>query len=285
MDGLAYVNGEFLPLAEARVSVLDRGFLFADGVYEVAAVIQGKLLDNEAHLARLQRSLAAIALDFPLEPQRIVALQNELVRRNGLKEGIVYLQITRGVAPREFAFPKDAAPTLVMFTQEKNILDAPAARTGIEVKTLPDIRWARRDVKSVALLAQVLAKQAAVAAGAQEAWMLDGEGMVTEGASSNGFIITPAGALVTRPNSQAILPGCTREAVLALAAQSGISVEERCFSLAEAQGAAEAFVTSASTFVTPVVKIDGAPIGAGVPGEKTKLLRKLYIDFAVQACA
>ena len=285
MDGLAYVNGEFLPLAEARVSVLDRGFLFADGVYEVAAVIQGKLLDNEAHLARLQRSLAAIALDFPLEPQRIVALQNELVRRNGLKEGIVYLQITRGVAPREFAFPKDAAPTLVMFTQEKNILDAPAARTGIEVKTLPDIRWARRDVKSVALLAQVLAKQAAVAAGAQEAWMLDGEGMVTEGASSKGFIITPAGALVTRPNSQAILPGCTREAVLALAAQSGISVEERCFSLAEALGAAEAFVTSASTFVTPVVKIDGAPIGAGVPGEKTKLLRKLYIDFAVQACA
>ncbi len=283
VNGLAYVNGEFLPLAQARVSVLDRGFLFADGVYEVAAVIQGTLIDNGAHLARLRRSLAAIELDFPLGAERIIDLQKELIRRNGLQEGIVYLQITRGAGPREFAFLPDAAPTLVMFTQEKNILDAPAAKTGIAVKTLPDIRWARRDVKSVALLAQVLAKQAAVTEGAQEAWMFDDEGMVTEGSSSNCFIVTKEGALVTRPNSTAILPGCTRQVVLQLAAQSGIAIEERRFSVAEALEAAEAFITSASTLVTPVVRIDGAPVGAGVPGEKTKLLRKLYIDFALQS--
>ncbi len=280
MDDAAYVNGEFTPLGEARVSILDRGFLFGDGVYEVAAVLDGKLIDNEAHLARLERSLRELALPCPAPLAEIAALQKQLVARNRLAEGIVYVQITRGVAEREFGFPKDAAPTLVMFTQRKTIIDAPAAKTGVAVKTVPDLRWARRDVKSVALLAQVLAKQAAVEAGCQEAWMVDPQGLVTEGSSSTSFIITKAGAILTRPNSAAILPGCTRAALATLAGQSGLTIEERPFSVAEALAAAEAFLTSASTFVTPVVSIDGAPVGSGTPGALTRRLREIYIDFA-----
>lgn len=277
---VAYVNGEFTPLREARISVLDRGFLFGDGVYEVAAVLEGRLIDNEAHLARLERSLGELGLSSPHPMARIAELQRELLARSQLREGIVYLQITRGAAEREFGFPTGAAPTLVMFTQEKNILDSPAAAAGIAVKTVPDIRWARRDIKSVALLAQVLAKQAAAAAGCQEAWMIDEAGMVTEGSSSTSFIITREGAIVTRPNSTAILPGCTRRAVAALAEGAGLAIDERAFSIAQALRAAEAFITSASTFVTPVVSIDGAPIGDGVPGAHTKRLRELYIAFA-----
>ncbi len=280
MDDAAYVNGEFTPLGEARVSILDRGFLFGDGVYEVAAVLDGKLIDNEAHLARLERSLRELALPCPAPLAEIAALQKQLVARNRLAEGIVYVQITRGVAEREFGFPKDAAPTLVMFTQRKTIIDAPAAKTGVAVKTVPDLRWARRDIKSVALLAQVLAKQAAVEAGCQEAWMVDPQGLVTEGSSSTSFIITKAGAILTRPNSAAILPGCTRAALATLAGQSGLTIEERPFSVAEALAAAEAFLTSASTFVTPVVSIDGAPVGSGTPGALTRRLREIYIDFA-----
>jgi D-alanine transaminase len=277
---IAYVNGEFTPLHEARVFVLDRGFLFGDGVYEVAAVLDGRLIDNEAHLSRLERSLRELGLSSPLPMARIAELQRELLARSGLREGIVYLQITRGVAEREFGFPSGATPTLVMFTQEKNILASPAAAAGIAVKTVADIRWARRDIKSVALLAQVLAKQAAAAAGCQEAWMIDEAGLVTEGSSSTSFIITRDGAIVTRPNSTAILPGCTRRAVVALAEREGLAIEERAFSIAEALRAAEAFITSASTFVTPVVSIDGQAIGDGVPGAHTKRLRELYIAFA-----
>jgi len=277
---IAYVNGEFTPLHEARVFVLDRGFLFGDGVYEVAAVLDGRLIDNEAHLSRLERSLRELGLSSPLPMARIAELQRELLARSGLREGIVYLQITRGVAEREFGFPSGATPTLVMFTQEKNILASPAAAAGIAVKTVADIRWARRDIKSVALLAQVLAKQAAAAAGCQEAWMIDEAGMVTEGSSSTSFIITRGGAIVTRPNSTAILPGCTRRAVVALAEREGLAIEERAFSIAQALCAAEAFITSASTFVTPVVSIDGQPIGDGRPGAHTKHLRELYIAFA-----
>ena len=207
-------------------------------------------------------------------------IQRELIARNGLREGIVYLQITRGAAERDFGFPKDTSPTLVMFTQEKNILAAPAVRTGIAVKTVRDIRWARRDIKSISLLAQVLAKQAAVAEGRQEAWMLDENGMVTEGASSSSFIITKQGVIVTRPNDSSILPGCTRKAILALAQRGSLSIDERAFSLGEALDASEAFVASASTFVLPVISIDGDPIGAGIPGDRTKRLRELYISFA-----
>lgn len=281
MDGVAYVNGEFAPLSEARVSILDRGFLFADGVYEVAAVLEGRLVDNRAHLERLKRSLAALTISAPLSAAELEKVQEELIVRNRLEEGIVYIQVTRGAGPRDFSFPRDAAPTLVMFTQRKNILNAPNVATGIAVKTLPDIRWAWRHIKSVALLPQVLAKQAAAAEGRQEAWMYDEAGLVTEGASSTAFIVTKEGRVTTRPNSSAILPGCTRQIILGLAKGAGLAIEERSFSVEEALGAAEAFVSSASTFVLPVVSIDGRTVGAGVPGETAKRLRKLYVDFAL----
>lgn len=280
MSDIAYVNGAFTPLEDARVSILDRGFLFADGVYEVAAVIDGRLIDNEAHLARLQRSLDALRLESPVPMAEIVEIERALVSRNGVREGLVYLQITRGAAERDFAFPKNAKPTLVGFAQKKNILASPAAQTGVKVLTVPDLRWARRDIKSVALLAQILAKQAATEAGCQEAWMVDPEGFVTEGSSSTAFIITREGAVVTRPNSIAILPGCTRRAVMALADQEGLTVEERPFTAAQAHEAAEAFLTSASNLVLPIVSIDGRPVGSGAPGDRAQRLRAIYLDFA-----
>lgn len=275
----AYINGVFAPLAEARVSILDRGFLFGDGVYEVAAVIDGCLIDNAAHLARLERSLRELRLQSPVGLDRIVDIERELVARNGVVEGMVYLQITRGAAARDFAFP-DATPTLIAFTQKKNILASPAAKIGVKVVTVPDQRWARRDIKSVALLAQVLAKQAAVDAGCQEAWMVDGDGRITEGSSSTAFIVTAQGAIVTRANSNDILPGCTRKSILALCARDGLAFEERAFTVEEAHNASEAFLTSASNLVLPVVVIDGKPIGLGAPGEKTRALRDLYLSFA-----
>lgn len=280
MSDIAYVNGVYTPLADARVSILDRGFLFADGVYEVAAVIDGRLVDNEAHLSRLARSLGELRLESPVPMAEIVEIERSLVARNGVNEGLVYLQITRGVAERDFSFPKGVTSTLVGFAQKKNILASPAAESGIKVVTTPDLRWARRDIKSVALLAQVLAKQAASEAGCQEAWMIDADGFVTEGSSSTAFIITRAGAIVTRPNSTDILPGCTRRAVIALAESEGLTIEERAFSVAEAQDAAEAFLTSASNLVLPVVAIDGRPLGAGVPGALARKLRAIYLDFA-----
>ena len=276
---IAYVNGEFVPLERATVSILDRGFLFADGIYEVSAVLDGRLVDNEAHLARLERSLQEIELALPMSLGELTRLQEELVRRNGLDEGVVYIEVTRGAADRDFAFPKDANPTVVMFTQAKNIVRAPQAETGIRVVSTPDIRWRRRDIKSVALLPQVLAKQQAAAAGAQEAWMVE-DGFVTEGGSSSAFIITRSGALVTRPLSHDILPGITRKAVMRLAAEQKLDVEERRFTLPEAHSAAEAFITSASSFVMPVVEIDGKRIGSGAPGPHTKRLREIYIAFA-----
>ena len=281
MDPVAYVNGSFVPLSEAKVSVLDRGFLFADGIYEVAAVLDGKLIDNASHLARLQRSVGEIALKLPETAGRIQEIQKELVTRNKLVSGLVYLQLTRGADKgRDFAFPKgDVKPTLIMFTSEKEILDAPSAKTGINVITIPDIRWARRDIKSVALLAQVLAKQAAVEAGASEAWMVE-DGLVTEGGTSSAFILTQDDVIVTRQNSNAILPGCTRKAVLALAVERQLCVEERPFTVAEALVAKEAFITSASTFVQAVVAIDGNRIGSGRPGPMAVRLREIYIDFA-----
>lgn len=280
MSSIAYVNGAYTPLEDARVSILDRGFLFADGVYEVAAVIDGRLIDNEAHLARLERSLAELRLESPVTMAEMVEIERALVTRNGITEGLVYLQVTRGAADRDFSFPRGVRPTLVAFAQKKNILASPAAQTGVKVITVPDLRWSRRDIKSVGLLAQVLAKQAATEAGCQEAWMMDADGFVTEGSSSTAYIITRAGVIVTRPNSSAILPGCTRRAVMALAAEQRLSVEERAFSVDEAKAAAEAFLTSASNLVLPVVEIDGSPIGAGVPGDSAKRLRALYLDFA-----
>ncbi len=280
MDPYAYVNGAFVPLTEAKVSILDRGFLFADGIYEVSAVLGGKLIDNASHLARLERSVGEIALALPETIARIIEIQKELIARNGIDSGLVYIEVTRGADKgRDFAFPKGVKPTLIMFTSVKDIVNAPAAKTGIAVITVPDLRWARRDIKSVALLAQVLAKQAAAEAGAGEAWMIE-DGKITEGGSSSAFILTPDDVIVTRPNSSTILPGCTRKAVVALAAERQLRVEERAFSIDEALAAKEAFITSASSFVQPVVSIDGRPIGNGKPGPMAGRLREIYIDFA-----
>jgi D-alanine transaminase len=280
----AYVNGEFLPLDNARISILDRGFLFADGIYEVSAVLGGKLVDNDAHLARLERSVGEIGLQLPEALERIESIQKELITRNTLEEGLIYMQVTRGCAERDFAFPEGVQPSLVMFTQAKPIVDSPLAYTGISVKTLPDIRWARRDIKSIALLAQVLAKQSAAEAGCQEAWMVQ-DGLVTEGGSSSAFIVTDENTIITRPNSTAVLPGCTRRALLALSGEHEIRVEERAFSVDEALAAKEAFITSATSFVQPVVMLDGNKIGTGKPGPLTTRLREIYIDFARSAAS
>lgn len=280
LDPIAYVNGSFVPLSEAKVSVLDRGFLFADGIYEVAAVLDGKLIDSASHLARLERSVGEIGLALPETIARIEEIQKDLVARNKLDSGMVYLQVTRGAdKSRDFPFPKNVTPTLVMFVTSKDIINAESAKTGIGVITVPDIRWERRDIKSVALLAQVLAKQAAAAAGAGEAWMVE-DGKITEGGSSSAFILTQDDVIVTRPNSNAILPGCTRKSVLALAEERQLRVEERAFTVAEALAAKEAFITSASAFVQPVVSIDGKPVGDGKVGPVAKRLRDIYIDFA-----
>lgn len=279
MSRIVYVNGEYLPEEEAKISVFDRGFLFADGVYEVSTVVDGRLVDNAAHLARLRRSLDELDMAAPATPEEIEAIQREMIARNGVEEGLVYLQVTRGAADRDFLYPKDALPSLVMFTQTKNVIDNPAATTGISVITLPDIRWRRRDIKTVGLLAASMAKQAAQEAGADDAWMVE-DGLITEGSSNNAFIVTHEGAIVTRALSNDILHGITRRAVLAIAEREGLTVEERAFSPEEAHEAAEAFITSASTFVMPVVKIDNRILGNGVPGPVTQDLRRLYIEMA-----
>ncbi|HEY2248110.1 MAG TPA: D-amino-acid transaminase [Bradyrhizobium sp.] len=280
MDSIAYVNGAFVPLSEAKVSILDRGFLFADGIYEVSAVLDGKLVDNASHLARLQRSVGEISLALPESIERIIEIQKDLIARNKLDAGLVYLEVTRGADKgRDFAFPKGVKPTLIMFTSVKDIVNAKSARTGIGVITVPDIRWARRDVKSVALLAQVLAKQAAAEAGAGEAWMIE-DGKVTEGGSSSAFILTQDDVIVTRQNGSEILPGCTRKAVVKLAEERQLRVEERAFSVDEALKAKEAFITSASSFVQAVVTVDGKQVANGKPGPMTNRLREIYIDFA-----
>ncbi|MFI5016062.1 MAG: D-amino-acid transaminase [Hyphomicrobiales bacterium] len=279
MSRIVYVNGAFVPEAEAKISIFDRGFIFADGIYEVSAVIDGGLIDNEAHLARLARSLHEIDLAMPCSKEEIVALQRELIRRNHLVEGSVYLQVTRGAADREFAFPQDARPSLVMFTQVREMVNDPKAVTGIKLHSVADIRWARRDIKSVALLAQVLAKQAAAAAGCQEAIMHE-DGVVTEGGSSTVFIVTQDGHIVTRPNSHAILPGITRQSVIRLAGEKNLAIQERLFTLDEVFAAQECFITSATSLVKPVIEVDGKRIGGGQPGPMARRLRDIYIEAA-----
>ena len=279
MGRIVYVNGEFLPEEDAKISVFDRAFLFADGVYEVSSVIDGKLVDNAAHLKRLQRSLDELGMPRPASDEEIARIQKEIVARNHVVEGTVYLQATRGAADRDFAFPKDARPGLVVFSQARPVLDTPAARNGISVITVPDIRWKRRDIKTVGLLAASMAKQQAIEAGANDAWMVE-DGYVTEGSSNNAYIVTADGTVVTRHLGNEILHGITRAAVLRLSDEHGVAVEERAFTVDEALAAKEAFITSASTFVLPVVRIDGHAIGDGTPGPVAKRLRELYIERA-----
>lgn len=280
MTRIAYVNGHFLPLDEAKVSILDRGFLFADGIYEVTAVIDGRLVDTPRHMARLERSAREIGMRLAETPERIEAIEQELIERNGLTEGVVYLQATRGVEDRDFLPSPDLAPTLVMFTQEKALVDSPAARTGIAVATVPDIRWGRRDIKSVMLLAQVLAKREAARKGAQDAWLITGDGMVTEGASSTAWILTQDNTLVTRDKSYVTLPGCTGDALADLVGELGLTIDFRPFSVEGSLAAKEAFNSAAGSLILPIVSIDGRPVGDGRPGPVTTRLRKLYIEHA-----
>ncbi|MET0527415.1 MAG: D-amino-acid transaminase [Microvirga sp.] len=279
MSRIVFLNGSFLPIEEAKVDFMDRGFMFGDGIYEGVGVLGGQLIDNDAHLERLERSLREIRIANPYTRAEWTHLQEELARRNGMEEGFIYFQVTRGVAERDFTFPENVAPTVAMFTQAKAIAASPAAQTGVAVITVPDMRWKRRDIKSINLLAQVLAKQAAKEAGALEAWMVE-DGYVTEGGSSSAFIITKAGRIVVRPLSNAILPGITRRSLLALSEEHGIGLEERLFTVEEAYEAAEAFLTSASNFVLPVVTIDGRPVADGKPGPITRKLREIYLQMA-----
>jgi D-alanine transaminase len=276
MGRIVYVNGDYVPEQAATVSVFDRGFLFADAVYEVTSVLDGGLLDFPAHLRRLRRSLAELEMPAPASDDELTAIHRELVARNAVTEGMVYMQVTRGAADRDFAWPPDPRPTLVAFTQARPLEDTEAARTGIRVVTLPDIRWKRRDIKTVQLLAPSLCKMMARKAGRDDAWLVE-DGHVTEGTSSNAWIVTRDRTIVTRDLSTAILHGITRAAVLAAAREAQMRVEERAFTVAEAQAAAEAFITAASAYVTPVVEIDGVTIGDGRPGPLTRRLRELYL--------
>jgi D-alanine transaminase len=282
MSRIVYVNGEYVPEADAKVSVFDRGFLFADAVYEVSSVLGSQLVDNAAHLARLQRSLGELKIDAPVSMPAIEAIQKELIQRNELVEGSIYLQISRGSADRDFAFPKNATPTLVMFTQARNIIDSPAAKRGISVMTVPDIRWGRRDIKTVQLLAASMAKQAAISAGFDDAWVVDGD-IVNEASSANAYIVDDAGTIITRHLGTEILHGITRAAVLKLCAEHNIKIEQREFTIEEAYAAREAFITSASSFVYPVVRINERILSNGAPGPVATKLREYYIEAALAA--
>jgi D-alanine transaminase len=276
MSRVVYVNGSYVPEDQGKVSIFDRGFLFADGVYEVTAVIAGRLVDYDPHLERLERSLKEIEMAWPCSKAELRQMHEELIKRNKLDEGIIYMQVTRGSADRDFKFPKESKSTLIAFTQVQKILDNPHAVTGVKVVTIPDIRWARRDIKSVMLLAPVLGKQKAYEQGAFEAWMIE-DGRITEGTSSNAYIVKD-GKVVTRPLSNSILAGCTRRSLFRMAKEHGVTIEERLFTPDEAYAADEAFLTSASNFVLPIVEIDGKRIGGGQPGPMVRTLRKIYLD-------
>lgn len=280
MSRVAYVNGRYVRHAEARVSAEDRGFQFADGVYEVWAVIAGRLADADGHFKRLQRSLVELRIAPPMGRAALEAVLREVVRRNRVREGIVYLQVTRGAARRDHAFPDAATrPTMVVTARAQDFAAADAkAGQGVAVISTPETRWGRCDIKTVGLLPNALAKQAAREAGAYEAWFVDADGFVTEGASTNAWIVTHDGVVATRDIGANILRGITRSATLDLAAELQMRVEERPFTLEEAKAAAEAFITAASTFVMPVTVIDGVSLGA--PGPVAKRLRALYVERA-----
>ncbi len=280
MSRTVYVNGDYLPEEEAKVSIFDRGFLMADGVYEVTSVLGGKLIDFAGHCARLARSLRELDMAAPVTDEELLAIHRELVARNDVTDGMVYLQVTRGApGDRDFAFPDPATTpsTLVMFTQSKpGLADSPAAKTGMKVISIPDIRWGRRDIKTVQLLYPSMGKMMAKKAGADDAWMVE-DGFVTEGTSNNTYIVK-GNRIITRHLGTEILHGITRAAVLRCARDLQMEVEERPFTLDEAQDADEAFFTSASAFVMPVVEIDGTTLGQGTPGPVATRLRDVYLE-------
>ena len=283
MSRVAYVDGQYLPHRFAAVHVEDRGYQFADGVYEVLAVVGGHLVDEGPHLARLARSLAGLRMAPPIGDSALKIVIREVVRRNRVHDGIVDLQITRGVAPRDHAFPKAARPVLTVTSRSRRSADPRVAAAGVAVITLPDLRWRRCDIKSVALLPNVLGKQQAREAGAYEAWLVDDEGHVTEGTSTNSWIVTADGSVITRRADAAILNGVSRLAVFDIIRREGYLFVERSFTVAEARSASEAFLTSTTAELLPVVKIDGEPVGGGVPGPITLRLRELYLAHAAAA--
>lgn len=282
MPRVAYVDGRFVPLSRASVSVEDRGFQFSDGVYEVWAVLDGRLAEWDGHWTRLRRSLSELRIQQPATEAATLAVMRETVRRNRVRDGLLYLQVTRGAARRDHPFPDPPVrPTVVATCRPISpaALEARAA-TGVAVVTRPDIRWGRADIKSVSLLPNILAKQAAKEAGAAEAWMVDDAGLVTEGASTNAWIVDAEGRLRTRSTQSNILKGVTRTSIAAICAREGLRLEETPFTPEEARAAREAFFTAASAFVTPVVRIDGQAIGDGTPGPVSTRLRSLYLEHA-----
>ena len=281
MSRTVYVNGEYVPEEDAKISVFDRGFLFADGVYEVSSVLDGKLIDNKAHIIRLKRSLDELSMDEPCPMEEVEAVQKEMLKRNNLSEGLLYLQVTRGAADRSFNFPSDPKSSLVMFTQVLNLSNNPVAEKGLSVISVPDLRWHRRDIKTVQLLFPSMAKMEATKKGADDAWLIE-DGYVTEGTSNNAWIITQEGTLVTRQLSNDILHGITRKSVMRFCEERQIKIEERLFTIEEAKNAKEAFITSASAFVMPVVSIDGVKLGNGKPRDMTKQLRAIYLEEALK---
>lgn len=282
MSRVAYVNGQYHPHGRAMVHVEDRGFQFADGVYEVWSVFDGRMADFDGHMTRLHRSLNELRIRIPMTREALTQVLRETIRRNRVREGIVYLQVTRGTARRDHPFPTgDVAPSVVVTSRPVDLRKAEAtAKKGVAVITQPDIRWGRCDIKTVGLLPNVLAKQAAREGGAYEAWMVDEMGLVTEGGSTNAWIIDEHGELRTRDTQANILKGCTRTALLELIAETGVPFEERAFTVEEAKRAREAFFTAAGAWVMPVVSVDGVKIGDGKPGPITRRLRTAYLERA-----
>ncbi len=280
MSRIAYVNGRYVPHRDATVHIEDRGYQFADGCYEVVAIGGGMFIDEDLHLQRLHRSLDALEIVAPMRDAALKAVMREVVRRNDVGEGFIYLQVTRGTAPREFGFPEGVRPSLVMTARRRGPVAPHVRAEGIKVITIPDIRWARPDIKSVALLPNALGKEQAKRAGAYEAWQVDRDGNVTEGTSSNAWIVTAHGEVVTHQADHAILNGVTRQGLIRLIAEAGLRLIERPFSVTEAKQAREALLTSSTNFVLPVVQIDDSVIGNGRPGMIAEKLAALYAAYA-----
>jgi D-alanine transaminase len=283
MSRIAYVNGRYVPHGEAAVHIEDRGYQFGDGVYEVVLIHRGQTVDAEPHLDRLDRSLGELSIQSPMPRRPLRAVMGEVIRRNRISNGLVYIQVTRGVARRDHPFPKNAKPALVMTSRALKTPTRNSAEEGVSVICIPDIRWDRCDIKSVSLLPNILGKQQARENGSYEAWQVDGEGMVTEGTSTNAWIVTKDGELVTRAIGNEILSGITRRTILQLAEELGLEFKERAFSVEEAKSAREAFVSSATAFITPVTQVDDAVIGNGVAGILSMRLRDRYFDYMAQS--